>query len=93
MYAVRFNKSVIFFLVLTQAIVWVGPPGQVAAISGPKDGLAQGELGGALKDLGYIKEQVSVAGSVAISPKLIASRRYTSSSYLRALAVHLYACI
>ncbi|KAF8610543.1 NADH-cytochrome b5 reductase [Ceratobasidium sp. AG-I] len=35
-----------------------GPPGQVAAVSGPKDGLAQGELGGALKDLGYIKEQV-----------------------------------
>ncbi|CAE6408588.1 unnamed protein product [Rhizoctonia solani] len=35
-----------------------GPPGQVAAVSGPKDGLAQGELGGALKDLGYVKEQV-----------------------------------
>ncbi|KAH7340735.1 hypothetical protein B0J17DRAFT_766678 [Rhizoctonia solani] len=35
-----------------------GPPGQVAAISGPKDGFAQGELGGALKDLGYVKEQV-----------------------------------
>ncbi|CAE7206602.1 unnamed protein product [Rhizoctonia solani] len=35
-----------------------GPPGQVAAVSGPKDGLAQGELSGALKDLGYVKEQV-----------------------------------
>jgi cytochrome-b5 reductase len=52
----------IYFLVvyahINIACMSVGPPGQVAAVSGPKDGLAQGELGGALKDLGYVKEQV-----------------------------------
>ncbi|OJT05645.1 NADH-cytochrome b5 reductase 2 [Trametes pubescens] len=35
-----------------------GPPGQVAAISGPKKGYQQGELGGILKPLGYTEEQV-----------------------------------
>jgi len=35
-----------------------GPPGQVAALAGPKAGMKQGELGGALKDLGYTSEQV-----------------------------------
>lgn len=35
-----------------------GPPGQVAAISGPKAGYQQGELGGILKKLGYTEEQV-----------------------------------
>ncbi|QRV80378.1 hypothetical protein RhiJN_08393 [Ceratobasidium sp. AG-Ba] len=35
-----------------------GPPGQVAALAGPKDGMKQGELAGALKELGYTSEQV-----------------------------------
>ncbi|KAH7338840.1 cytochrome-b5 reductase [Rhizoctonia solani] len=35
-----------------------GPPAQVDAIAGKKDGMKQGPLGGALKDLGYTSEQV-----------------------------------
>ncbi|KAF8807892.1 cytochrome-b5 reductase [Phlegmacium glaucopus] len=35
-----------------------GPPPQVAAISGKKSGMAQGELGGILKELGYTEDQV-----------------------------------
>ncbi|KLO16146.1 cytochrome-b5 reductase [Schizopora paradoxa] len=35
-----------------------GPPGQVAALSGKKDGMKQGELGGILKELGYKDDQV-----------------------------------
>jgi len=35
-----------------------GPPPQVAAISGKKAGMAQGELGGVLKELGYTEDQV-----------------------------------
>ncbi|CDO68486.1 hypothetical protein BN946_scf184499.g11 [Trametes cinnabarina] len=35
-----------------------GPPGQVAALAGPKDGMKQGELGGILKKLGYTDDQV-----------------------------------
>jgi len=35
-----------------------GPPPQVAALAGKKDGMKQGELGGALKKLGYKDEQV-----------------------------------
>ncbi|KAF8581700.1 cytochrome-b5 reductase [Ramaria rubella] len=35
-----------------------GPPGQVAAIAGKKDGMKQGELGGILKELGYNSDQV-----------------------------------
>ena len=35
-----------------------GPPGQVKAIAGPKDGPRQGELTGALKDLGFVQEEV-----------------------------------
>ncbi|BEI96785.1 hypothetical protein CcaverHIS631_0203740 [Cutaneotrichosporon cavernicola] len=35
-----------------------GPPGQYKAISGAKDGMKQGEVGGALKDLGYTTEEV-----------------------------------
>lgn len=37
----------------------IGPPGQVAAISGKKDGMKQGEVGGVLKELGYTEDQVS----------------------------------
>jgi NAD(P)H-flavin reductase len=35
-----------------------GPPGQYKAISGAKDGMKQGEVAGALKDLGYTSEEV-----------------------------------
>jgi hypothetical protein len=39
-----------------------GPPPQVAAIAGKKDGMKQGELSGALKDLGYALDQVCPGG-------------------------------
>ncbi|WVQ83455.1 hypothetical protein IAT38_005596 [Cryptococcus sp. DSM 104549] len=35
-----------------------GPPGQMKAVSGAKDGMKQGELSGALKELGYTSEEV-----------------------------------
>ncbi|KAG6331494.1 hypothetical protein ID866_7599 [Astraeus odoratus] len=35
-----------------------GPPPQVAALAGKKAGMKQGELGGALKELGYTEDQV-----------------------------------
>jgi len=35
-----------------------GPPGQVAAVAGKKDGAKQGEIGGILKDLGYTEDQI-----------------------------------
>ena len=35
-----------------------GPPGQVSAVAGKKDGMKQGELGGILKELGYTSDQV-----------------------------------
>ncbi|KAG8960881.1 NADH-cytochrome b5 reductase [Tulasnella sp. 419] len=38
-------------------ILVCGPPGQVASVSGKKDGMKQGELSGILKELGYTSEQ------------------------------------
>lgn len=35
-----------------------GPPPQVKAVAGPKDGPRQGELQGALKELGYSADEV-----------------------------------
>ena len=35
-----------------------GPPGQVAALAGKKEGMKQGALAGVLKDLGYTEDQV-----------------------------------
>ena len=35
-----------------------GPPPQVKSVAGPKDGPRQGELLGALKELGYSAEEV-----------------------------------
>lgn len=35
-----------------------GPPPQVKSLAGPKDGPRQGELTGALKELGYTSEEV-----------------------------------
>ncbi|KAJ3509386.1 hypothetical protein NLJ89_g5247 [Agrocybe chaxingu] len=35
-----------------------GPPPQVAAIAGKKNGMKQGDLGGILKELGYTEDQV-----------------------------------
>ncbi|KAF8529678.1 cytochrome-b5 reductase [Hysterangium stoloniferum] len=37
-----------------------GPPAQVAAVAGKKEGMKQGEVGGILKELGYTTEQVGV---------------------------------
>lgn len=37
-----------------------GPPGQVKAIAGSKDGMKQGALGGVLKELGYTEDHVRV---------------------------------
>ncbi|KAF8336538.1 uncharacterized protein EI90DRAFT_3046093 [Cantharellus anzutake] len=39
-------------------ILICGPPGQVKAISGPKEGMKQGRLDGTLKELGYTQDQV-----------------------------------
>jgi cytochrome-b5 reductase len=36
----------------------IGPPGQVNAVAGKKDGMKQGEIGGILKELGYTEGQV-----------------------------------
>ncbi|KAN0129996.1 ferredoxin reductase-like protein [Lactarius tabidus] len=35
-----------------------GPPGQVLAVAGKKQGMKQGEIGGILKELGYKEDQV-----------------------------------
>ncbi|KAH8099858.1 ferredoxin reductase-like C-terminal NADP-linked domain-containing protein [Cristinia sonorae] len=40
-----------------------GPPGQVNAIAGKKDGYNQGPIGGILKELGYTEDQVRVSPS------------------------------
>lgn len=36
----------------------IGPPPQMKAISGPKAGMKQGELQGALKEAGFTEDQV-----------------------------------
>ena len=36
----------------------LGPPGQVLAVAGKKEGMKQGAIGGILKELGYSEEQV-----------------------------------
>ena len=40
-----------------------GPPGQVNAVAGKKDGMKQGALGGVLKELGYTEDQVCAVSS------------------------------
>ena len=35
-----------------------GPPGQVNAVAGKKEGAKQGAVGGILKELGYTEDQV-----------------------------------
>ena len=37
---------------------FLGPPGQVATVAGPKAGMKQGQLSGILKELGYNEDQV-----------------------------------
>lgn len=56
-----------------------GPPPQVAAVAGKKDGMKQGALGGALKELGYTEEQVRLITAINPSMLLIQMRRCTSS--------------
>ena len=36
----------------------IGPPGQVKAVAGKKEGMKQGAIGGILKELGYTEDQV-----------------------------------
>jgi cytochrome-b5 reductase len=40
------------------AVDGIGPPGQVNAVAGKKDGMKQGAIGGVLKELGYTEDQV-----------------------------------
>ena len=49
--------------------ILLGPPGQVNAIAGKKDGMKQGALNGILKELGYNEDQVRLPWSLA--PDLI----------------------
>ena len=42
-------------------ILVCGPPGQVSALAGKKDGMKQGALSGILKELGYTEDQVSTS--------------------------------
>jgi len=39
-------------------VVICGPPGQVNAVAGKKEGPKQGPVGGILKELGYTEDQV-----------------------------------
>ena len=43
----------------------LGPPGQVNAIAGKKDGMKQGALSGILKELGYNEDQVRLDSRVS----------------------------
>ncbi|THH27932.1 hypothetical protein EUX98_g6261 [Antrodiella citrinella] len=43
-----------------------GPPGQVAAIAGKKEGYKQGAVGGVLKELGYTEDQVMIRAAVSV---------------------------
>jgi hypothetical protein len=49
----------LFFLPLC-VVGWgkIGPPGQVNAVAGQKEGPKQGAIGGILKELGYTEDQV-----------------------------------
>ena len=57
LFAVR--STFVFVFSLFYFCLNLGPPPQIAAISGKKAGMAQGELGGVLKELGYTEDQVS----------------------------------
>ncbi len=46
------------FLCLCLRVGGMGPPGQVIAVAGKKDGMKQGAIGGILKELGYTEDQV-----------------------------------
>ena len=62
--------------------ICIGPPGQVAAVAGPKQGMKQGELGGILKQLGYTDEQVRVPQALPSSFSSHRSDRCSSSDVL-----------
>lgn len=53
-------------MVLMPGLCAAGPPGQVSAIAGKKDGMKQGTLGGILKELGYTEDQV--CGGLSAGP-------------------------
>jgi hypothetical protein len=65
-----------------------GPPPQVAAVAGNKAGMKQGELGGALKELGYSEDQVRVLSGNNLSQDLLADIQ-TIGRYLNFRAVNL----
>ena len=54
------GSVLIIFFSFNFFVEWggIGPPGQVNAVAGKKDGMKQGEIGGVLKELGYTEEQV-----------------------------------
>lgn len=55
-------------------ILVCGPPGQVNALAGKKDGMKQGQVGGLLKELGYTEEQVSYSELFVVRPLIWADR-------------------
>lgn len=66
-----------------------GPPGQVAAVAGKKDGMKQGAVGGVLKELGYTEDQVrlsfppfSIVSLNGILSCRSSSSRFRSISYI-----------
>ena len=66
-----------------------GPPGQVAAVAGKKDGMKQGEVGGILKELGYKEDQVGER-SVLLSYFVLMSCHNRSSNFDEHCPCHLY---
>jgi hypothetical protein len=62
-----------------------GPPGQVAAVAGPKDDMKQGELQGMLKDLGFSQDQVYKVHTSPCPPLLphyLLCAAYSSSTHI-----------
>ena len=55
----REAKAIAYELKEKIKVLVCGPPAQVAAIAGKKEGMKQGALGGASKELGYDESQVS----------------------------------
>ena len=53
-----FSFSLFPLLCLRYVMGGIGPPGQVIAVAGKKDGMKQGAIGGILKELGYTEDQV-----------------------------------
>jgi Na+-transporting NADH:ubiquinone oxidoreductase subunit NqrF len=76
-------------------ILICGPPGQVAAIAGKKDGMKQGDVGGLLKDLGYNEEQVCVSSppSARVLKDLWMGRRSSNFKFRAYIHIICHLCI